>query len=247
MRTLVSTLLLAGVVAAAEPNTLTPEEKASGWRLLFDGRTFANFEDPSAKTPPSDSWSVRDGALVAVKHPRSLEDLTTTESFGDFELEFEWSLEPRGNSGIKHHIANRFFLIHERPGFMHGRRAERAELQPGQRGQLYAWAYEFQLLDDERHPDTRNGPTHRLGALYGMISPSQEIPFTADEWHTGRLVVKEGALEHWIDGVRVLAARFDDPRIHQSLRQKDGSASPIAFQNHSDSEVRFRSIKIRTR
>ncbi|HTX35153.1 MAG TPA: hypothetical protein VME43_09030, partial [Bryobacteraceae bacterium] len=52
--------LLAGVSQAAD-NQLTPQEKAAGWRLLFDGKTFANWVDPTKKSPPGDSFVIEDG------------------------------------------------------------------------------------------------------------------------------------------------------------------------------------------
>src|ERR1035438_10761538 len=57
--------LLAPAVVRAADNELTAQEKAAGWRLLFDGKTFANWEDPTKKSPPGDSFTIDDGCLKA--------------------------------------------------------------------------------------------------------------------------------------------------------------------------------------
>ena len=113
---------LAGVAQAAD-NQLTAQEKAAGWRLLFDGKTFANWVDPTKKSPPGDSFIIEDGCLAATDHPKIVEDLFTTETFRDFELEFDWKISPRGNSGVKYRIQDHQFLLDERRG---GRFEDRA-------------------------------------------------------------------------------------------------------------------------
>ena len=58
------TLACAGVVrAAGEPNTLTPQEQAEGWKLLFDGRTTNGWRGYKKDSVP-EGWKVIDGALT---------------------------------------------------------------------------------------------------------------------------------------------------------------------------------------
>jgi hypothetical protein len=247
--------------AAADLNTLSVEERAAGWRLLFDGRSFAGWQDPAARTPPGDSWQIRDGALVAKKNPRILEDLTTIESFRDFELVFDWRVEPGGNSGVKYRAWDSVFLTFENPGWEDGKVGDRSSLSPNQYGQTYNVAYEFQLLDDERHPDAKNGFDRRTGALYGFRAPTIPADAQAGKWHTGRLVVSGSHVEHWNDSVSLLSADLHDPEIianvesrwgkHvtvlRKLRESRGKPAPLSLQNHGDSVVEFRNLKIRTR
>jgi hypothetical protein len=256
-------LLISAVAACAagEPNTLTDAERAAGWRLLFDGRSFAGWNDPRQRTPACDSWIIHDGALVARKDPRVLEDLTTLESFRDFELAFEWRLEAGGNSGVKYRSWDSVFLVHDRPGWDYGKPGERAALRDDQRGQTYIVAFEFQLLDDERHPDARNGLDRRTGALYGLRAPSIAAGGKAGEWRSAKLLVEGSRVEHWVDGVKVMAADLRDPDIAEKVQQRfarhpdilrrflesAGRPTPIALQNHGDSVVEFRNVKIRPR
>src|SRR2546430_3417943 len=87
----------AGSAGGAAPlNTLTPEERAAGWRLLFDGKTTAGWRGWKMDSMPS-GWQVVDGTLKRVK-PAA--DIITKEKFRNFELSLEWNIAKNGNSGI---------------------------------------------------------------------------------------------------------------------------------------------------
>src|SRR4051812_13071331 len=92
----------AALIAPAADNQLTPKENAEGWKLLFDGKTFANWEDPAKRTPAGDSFTIEDGCIKPVPHARIEEDLFTKETYRDFELVFDWKISPGGNSGVKY-------------------------------------------------------------------------------------------------------------------------------------------------
>src|SRR6266540_1184015 len=96
-------------------NTLTASERASGWRLLFDGRTLAGWRGVGYDTVPTGHWVVVDGAIkkvasgdvprVADGRPLVGGDLMTVDSFVDFELSFEWKVTPGANSGVKYNVS----------------------------------------------------------------------------------------------------------------------------------------------
>src|SRR5690348_12146862 len=46
-------------------NSLTREEKAAGWQLLFDGSSFDGWENPAQKKPAGDAWAIEHGCLKA--------------------------------------------------------------------------------------------------------------------------------------------------------------------------------------
>ncbi|MFI5382365.1 MAG: DUF1080 domain-containing protein, partial [Tepidisphaerales bacterium] len=102
LRVLRTTALACAAVlaAAAADNQLTAEEKAAGWRLLFDGKTYAGWEDPATKSPPGDGFTIEDGCIKSLPHPKIEEDLFTQDTFQDFEMEFDWKISPGGNSGV---------------------------------------------------------------------------------------------------------------------------------------------------
>ena len=167
------------------------------WHSLFDGKTFAGWEDPTKKTPPGDSFVIQDECLKATSHPRITEDLFTTEKFGDFELEFDWRISPTGNSGVKYRIQDRVWILNENaPGkfedkvraFMEHPVRER----PG-RGQDYVVGFEYQITDNAANSDAiHNGPRHQTAALYDMIAASRDVTRPLGEFNHSRIVVKRG-------------------------------------------------------
>jgi len=61
------------------------------------------------KMPPG--WSVIDGMLVRVsggaggKGAGGGDDIVTLEKFENFDLQLEWKLVPKGNSGVLYHVS----------------------------------------------------------------------------------------------------------------------------------------------
>ena len=52
----------------------------AGCRLLFDGKTMKNWDDPRRKKPPGDAWTIEDGCLKAKAKPRITEDLFSAQT-----------------------------------------------------------------------------------------------------------------------------------------------------------------------
>jgi hypothetical protein len=149
----------AALAAGAPPPTLTPGEKLAGWTLLFDGRTMNGWDDPRAKTPPGDAWTIEDGCLKANAHPRIVEDLFTKMSFTGFELAFDWRISPHGNSGVKYRIQDHLFVLPPGAGESFEQSVERSFLnrvsgRPA-RGQDYVIGFEYQVLDSPSQIDPR--------------------------------------------------------------------------------------------
>src|SRR6266850_5059751 len=88
----------------SKENTLTPEEKGAGWKLLFNGNDLEgwhNFKSDSVKP----GWQVKDGTLACVD-PHNAGDLVTKEKFGWFELQLDYNISEGGNSGIIYHVTD---------------------------------------------------------------------------------------------------------------------------------------------
>ncbi len=259
---LVLAALLSGASQAAD-NQLTPQEKAAGWRLLFDGKTFANWVDPTKKSPPGDSFVIEDGCLKATDHPKIVEDLFTADTFRDFELEFDWKISPRGNSGVKYRIQDHQFLLDEpRRGRFEDRAnasmRNRRQDRPA-RGQDYVIGFEYQIVDNATNPDaTSAGPIHEAGALYDAFAPLRDVTRPVGEFNHSRLVVKGDHVEHWLNGVKVVDASLKAPEIERAAAKRWGVGNPIynlmvkqprldcpiSLQNH-DNAAWFKNIKIR--
>ncbi|MCX8036864.1 MAG: DUF1080 domain-containing protein [Candidatus Sumerlaeia bacterium] len=86
-------LIAAGSFAA--DNELTPEEKAAGWRLLFNGKDYADWQTNTGKPPAA---PIEDGCMVPYKGGGYL--LVHKDQFGDFVLKCDVKMPPACNSGI---------------------------------------------------------------------------------------------------------------------------------------------------
>jgi hypothetical protein len=88
-------ILACSVAYSAEvvlPNTLSPEEAAEGFQLLFDGKTVS----PEIWKGDIKGYPVEDGEMVCRGR-----DLTTVKKYADFELRFEFKLPAGGNNGVR--------------------------------------------------------------------------------------------------------------------------------------------------
>jgi hypothetical protein len=254
-------LLLASPAARAADNQLTPAEQSAGWRLLFEGRTFAGWEDPGRKTPPGDSFAIGNGCIEARPHPRITQDLFTAATFRDYELEWDWKISPAGNSGVKYRIQDRVFLLAAKVSrfedLVNMSLKDRPKAPPD-RGQEYVIGFEYQLLDDAANPDARRGASHQAGALYDIVAPTANKTNPVGEWNHSRLVVKGEHVEHWMNGVKVVDSSLDSPAVARNTGARWGVGSPvynllvkqprkdcpISLQNH-DTAAWFKNIKIR--
>ena len=103
-----ASLLLLQAAGMAQPgldanaNQLTAEENAAGWKLLFDGKSWTNWTLSAIRK--SSWWKIERGWIRSVPQGKSNQGrrLATIESFRNFELQFEFKIAKRGNSGVKY-------------------------------------------------------------------------------------------------------------------------------------------------
>ena len=209
-----------GDVAA---NTLTAEERADGWKLLFDGENLAAWRGYKRDGVP-DGWQPVDGALARVGRGG---DLVTVEQFADFELRFDWKVEEGGNSGV-------MFRVAEGDG------------PPWHTGP------EFQILHNAGHADGR-APITSAASNYAVHPPARDVTRPVRHWNTARLLVRGAHVEHWMNGEKLLEYELGSPDWERRMLASKFGAIPrygretrghIAIQDHGD-PVAFRNIKIR--
>jgi hypothetical protein len=215
-------VLMAGPAA----NTLTDAEKRDGWVLLFDGTTTSGWRGFKSQQMPA-GWSVVDGALVRTGKGG---DIVTVDTFGSFDLRFDWRIAKNGNSGV-------FYRVAEAP-----------EL-----AQVWHTGPEYQVLDNDGHPDAKNGPDRFAAANYALHPPANHVTRPVGEWNEGRIVVKGSHVEHWLNGEKVVEYEFGSPDWERRVAASKFVKTPrygrearghIALQDHGD-EVAFRNIKLR--
>jgi hypothetical protein len=219
------------------PNNLHAEEKAQGWRLLWDGKTAKGWRSAKSSGFPAHGWSMANGEL-AVLPKGGGGDIMTDAEFDAFELQLEFKVSAGANSGIFYYLTS----PHD----------------PASNAPL---GLEYQILDDERHPDARLGidGNRTLASLYDILPRARlmtnvGIAPKVDAWQHARIVAnRDGSVEHWLNGVKVLEFRrgSDDYRAHVAagkFRSTPGFGEAprgrILLQDHGDA-VAFRSIKIR--
>jgi hypothetical protein len=213
--------------ATAKKTSATKKDpsKEVHWQVLFDGRSTTAWRGFGKPNFPSQGWVIEDGWL---KHqPKGGGgDIITRELFNSFELRFEWKIAKGGNSGVK-------YLIDEVRGAPIG--------------------HEYQLIDDELHPDASHGPNRKTAALYDAFPAVNPPVKPIGEINTSRIVVDGLHVEHWLNEVKVLEYRLESPALLEAKAKskfkseaKWGSrfSTPILLQDHGD-EVAFRNIVIR--
>lgn len=236
--------LLTATARAQTVNQLTAAERAAGWQLLFDGTSLRGWHGLGTANTSLGLWTVEDGAIVRVPNSRAPVkagsealtgvDLISDSAFQNFELVWEWKIEPRGNSGLKYNVS------------------ERLSTQMAPRHAAKGW--EYQMLDDSLAEDNKPA-SHRSGALYDMFPPSDAHAIKpAGEWNSSRLVFVGNHGEHWLNGIEVVSFDLGTPAADSAFAKSKYSKYPawfaarrkgqIVLQDH-DAGVSFRNVKIR--
>lgn len=218
---------------APEPtqNFLTPEEVAEGWKLLFDGETFAGWRNFGSDTLIG--WKIDSGALLALGTGGDhAYDIITLDEFENFELSLEWKTSPGGNSGI-------FFNA-----------VEDTSVEA-----IYEIAPEYQLVDEVTWDGDSLEEGQKTAACYDMyVADPAKTLMPVGEYNVSKIVVNNGLVEHWLNGAKVVeyqlwTAEWDS--LKSVRKWKDfplyGTARKghIGLQDHGK-QTWFRNIKIRT-
>lgn len=218
-------LVLLGV-SCASCDSLAPASTSAGWQTLFDGRSFAGWRGYLMKAPPALGWEIKDGLLKTIPKVKGV-DLISERQFTNFELVWEWRVAEVGNNGIK------YFVTEARPK------------APG---------HEYQMLDDQRHPDAKVGPHRQTAALYDIFPPAVDKPYrAAGEWNISSVIVRGNHVEHWLNGKNVLTYELGSPAFKAALAKSKFAKQPgfgekitghIMLTYHQD-ECWYRNIKLR--
>ena len=219
-------------------NNLSEQEKAQGWKLLFNGKDFTGWRAVHGDKMPEKHWSVEDGNIKvsASDGSETGNDIVTMDKYGAFELAFDFKLTEGANSGVKYFVNEAF-----------------------DSGGKSGIGLEFQVLDDEKHPDAKMGAVgnRTLGSLYDLI-PSykndKRFQKKIGDWNQGRIVVlPNNIVQHWLNGFKVVEYERKS-NIYNALvarskyeKYKDFGAADkdyILLQDHGNN-VFFKNVKIK--
>ena len=237
-------------------NSLTAQEKAEGWQLLWDGKTLDGWlaVKSGCKAPPEKGWVIKDGMLTMRPvngiangqwFPLPPEDqklggggdIVTARKFRDFAFKFDFRLTENANSGVKY-----FYDENLNKGTCE----------------------EYQILENG-HPDSDKGKdgNRKSASLYDIMpAHADRILKGPGEWNSGMIVSKGAHVEHWLNGEKVLeydrgtsgfkaavkASKYADWGKDADGRPQDWGEIPegrLLLQDHSDSIVSFCNLKVK--
>lgn len=143
---------------------------------LFNGRDLTGWVQMHGG-----EWTIEDGVLIgrngtnwSTNPEVSGSWLRTARPYGDFELELEYAISPRGNSGIHFRSA-----LEKNPSFT---------------------GYEMQIADDAGREARKSG----TGALYDVVAPTRNAGKPAGEWNRVRITCQGRRIRVTLNGEQIV-------------------------------------------
>lgn len=189
-----------------KPNTLTAQEKADGWKLLFNGKNLDGWHSYGSTITGKD-WHVKNGSIVLNKRntdPRAdYEDIVTNDEFENFDFKIDWKAAPCTDSGI-------MFYVHESPEYR----------------QPYSTGPEMQIADLAcTVPDSRT-LMERSGDLFDLISDRFEWVKPAGEWNTFEIIANKGDVQFFQNGHKVIETNLDSEHFKELVANSKFAKMP---------------------
>ena len=207
-----------------ELNTLTAEEKAKGWQLLFDGKNLnTHWRNIGQKEVSGKGWVIEKGVLVK-QEGKAAGNLLTRRTWTDYEFAWEWKIGPKGNNGVK-------YMVLEKRG---------------------AIGHEYQMIDDRHWQQKPMSQTGTFYVVLPREVKLTE-PVRIDKWNQSRIKVEGKKVEHWLNGQKILTYTLGSDRVLEGVAKSKFKKFPgfgkkvtghILITDHKD-ECSFRNLKIR--
>ncbi|MBB1505134.1 DUF1080 domain-containing protein [Pseudoalteromonas sp. SG41-1] len=209
--------------AKTPDNQLSKEEQSAGWQLLFDGKDMSHWRNFKSETL-SPKWTIDNGAMLLTKGGG---DILTKKVYRNFDLQIDWKISTKGNSGI--------FVLADEIGSM-----------------IYSHAPEIQIIDNEEHPDNKID-SHLAGSLYDLFAAPTTAHKPANNWNSVRIRMQDKHLQVWQNGISTLSIVIGSTTWNTLVANSKfatwsnfaaAEQGHIGLQDHGD-KVWFKNIKIK--
>jgi len=191
------------------------DKEDGGWVALLAGDSLeANWETTG-------NWSFEDGVATLSPEPgqsgwsRWSDYLWSKKSYGDFEIQFDYKVEAKGNSGFYFRVADKDNPV--------------------------PTGIEVQIYDSASHPVDKPLNDHDSGGVIPGVPPTKRAAKAAGEWNSFHITVKDDKLTVVLNGETVNEINLAEGAL--ASRPKEGPIGfqdhslPFALKN-----VRIREI-----
>ncbi len=206
--------------------------EGDGWVSLFDGESLKGWRGYNG-IDLQGAWVAENGVLrLEPKTPKGPQvNIITEAQFDDFDLRFEWKVEPGTNSGVMFHVG-------EGPPKPH------------------LTGPEYQILDNVGF---RNGkglpvtPKEYAGSHYAVEAATSDETKPVGEWNSSQIRVEGNHVEYWLNGVKTAEYVMHSPEwntqiANSKFKKWEDFATlgkgHINLQDHGH-RVWFRNLKIK--
>lgn len=185
----------------------------SSSKPLFNGKNL----DGWVEVGSDGAWSVQDGVLRCNGQASGYAWLSTTDKYGDYELQLDWRIPPEGNSGL--------FL--------------RA---PDREGRTSMEGFEVQIKDDRGEENLADVS----GSVFMRILARGKFSKPPGQWNHFRIVCRGRHLMIELNGHKTVDAHMDEvePLGDAAPMTQVPGTGYIGLQNHH-CPVEFRNIRLR--
>jgi hypothetical protein len=206
--------------------------RSNNWEILFDGTGVDKWRGKTEDGFPKKGWKIENGQLFLAEKGGG--DIITKETYSDFELVFQFNLTENANSGIKYFVGT---IVNQETG---------SKMINGP---------EYQIIDDYNHIDIKDDPNglSSTASVYLLYAPANKKLHPPGQWNTGRIIAKNGRVEHWLNGVRVVKykrgskdflKRKAETKFKNDINYGELESGHILLTDHND-KVYFKEIRVR--
>jgi hypothetical protein len=226
-------LPLAGAALAASPpaahagRTQTGQDllrSGGGWHYLIQANSapgLRGWKHPGLPT----GWTVHNGVLSKDGH---VDDLESTRTYKDFDLELQWKVGKASNSGIFYRATHQY-------------------------DEIYWTGPEYQLVDDANTPDGKSRIT-AAGSVYAMYPSPAGVIHPYGHWNSARIIVRGHHVEYFANGRKIVDYHLGSPDWKKRVAASKFKAYPgygrapeglIGIQGDHPGSVEIRDMRIK--